>query len=195
VLAAEVEVEKLSVVQQFEVIQSTNILLIQTGTGSLTLGVLMAPGSVLIEVLEYVGMNHSVSSAGWFVWPSVPYIHVRSPISRGNSRFILLRLCSTWPLLARSAPDDHSVVSCSGSFLSGIRLRNVGCWPVLFLVSAVPARLVDIYRDPATARFGVARDASPEWKRHRTRGSPERVFRPSMVVSSLSGSVSCSTTT
>jgi hypothetical protein len=101
VLAAEVEVEKLSVVQQFEVIQSTNILLIQTGTGSLTLGVLMAPGSVLIEVLEYVGMNHSVSSAGWFVWPSVPYIHVRSPVSHGNTRFVLLRVLAppghSWP--------------------------------------------------------------------------------------------------
>jgi hypothetical protein len=90
VLATELEVEKLSVVQQLEVIQSTNILLVQTGTGSLTLGVLMAPGSVLIEVLEYVGMNHSVSSAGWFIWPSVPYIHVRSPLSHGDSRCVVL---------------------------------------------------------------------------------------------------------
>jgi hypothetical protein len=84
VLVAKLEVEMLRVAQQFEVIQSTNILLIQTGTGSLTLGVLMAPGNVLIEVLESVGMNHSVSSAGWFFWPSVPYIHVRSPLPIAN---------------------------------------------------------------------------------------------------------------
>ena len=72
-------IEKLSFSQQFEAIGQTDVLLAQTGTASLTLGVMMAQGSVLIEILEGVGLNHSVSSCGWFVWPSVPYIHVRLP--------------------------------------------------------------------------------------------------------------------
>ena len=71
-----VAIETMPLQEQFAALAATHMLICQTGTASLTLGVLMPTGAVLIEILQYVGRNQSVSMAGDFLWPSVPHLHV-----------------------------------------------------------------------------------------------------------------------
>ena len=66
-VASKITVEDLSIGEQLALVASAHILLCQTGTASITLGIFLPAGGVLIEILQYVGRNQSVSMAGEFM--------------------------------------------------------------------------------------------------------------------------------
>jgi hypothetical protein len=71
---ARIDGGKITFAQRLATISGASILLAHTGAPALSGAAMMAHGSVIVEVLRYVGRNSSVSIGGGIAWTSMPEI-------------------------------------------------------------------------------------------------------------------------